>query len=87
MSRIGPAAGSRFGAICIAVQGEIECGDGWALAQDDDWTTLMVVDGLGHGSLAAVAAESAQRLGSTQASIDRRWTVAIDALLAGFAAD
>ena len=61
MSRIGPAAGSRFGAICIAVQGEIECGDGWALAQDDDWTTLMVVDGLGHGSLAAVAAESAQR--------------------------
>jgi anti-sigma regulatory factor (Ser/Thr protein kinase) len=61
MSRVGPVAGARFGAISIPVQGETECGDGWALAQDHDWATLMVVDGLGHGSFAAVAAERAQR--------------------------
>jgi anti-sigma regulatory factor (Ser/Thr protein kinase) len=60
LSRVGAAAGSRFGAISIPVQGETECGDGWALAQDHDWSTLMVVDGLGHGALAAVAAERAQ---------------------------
>ncbi|HEY6454207.1 MAG TPA: ATP-binding SpoIIE family protein phosphatase [Steroidobacteraceae bacterium] len=60
MARVGPVAGARFGAICIAVQGETECGDGWALAQDPDWTTLMVVDGLGHGTYAALAAECAQ---------------------------
>jgi anti-sigma regulatory factor (Ser/Thr protein kinase) len=61
MSRIGAVAGSRLGAISIPVQGEIECGDGWALAQDQNGTTLMVVDGLGHGSLAAAAAECAHR--------------------------
>jgi anti-sigma regulatory factor (Ser/Thr protein kinase) len=62
MSRVGPVAGSRFGAISIALQGETECGDGWALAQDHDCATLMVVDGLGHGTFAAAAAECAQRV-------------------------
>ena len=61
MSRVGAVAGSRFGAISIPVQGETECGDGWALAQHHDCATLMVVDGLGHGTLAAAAAECAQR--------------------------
>jgi anti-sigma regulatory factor (Ser/Thr protein kinase) len=61
MARIGPAAGSRFGAISIPVHGETECGDGWALAEDPEGATLMVVDGLGHGSFAAIAAEGAQR--------------------------
>jgi AcrR family transcriptional regulator len=32
------------------------------------------------------AAESARRLGTSKASVDRRWAVAIDALLDGFAA-
>lgn len=60
MSRIGTSAASRFGAISIAVKGEVECGDGWALAHVADAISVMVVDGLGHGSLAAAAAESAQ---------------------------
>jgi anti-sigma regulatory factor (Ser/Thr protein kinase) len=59
MSRVGAAPASRFGAISIAVKGEIECGDAWALAQDTQTISLMVVDGLGHGSFAAAAAESA----------------------------
>jgi AcrR family transcriptional regulator len=46
---------------------------------------------IAHALMALVqglaAAESSQRLGSTQASIDRRWGLAIDALLTGFAED
>jgi len=59
MSRIGASPASRFGAISIPLKGETECGDGWALAQEAATTCLMVVDGLGHGSFAALAAESA----------------------------
>jgi anti-sigma regulatory factor (Ser/Thr protein kinase) len=61
MSRVGTQAAARFGAVSIAVTGEIECGDGWALAQEPDSLTLMLVDGLGHGAFAAAAAECAQR--------------------------
>jgi len=60
MSRIGASPASRFGAISIPLKGEIECGDGWTLAQEADSISVMVVDGLGHGSFAAIAAESAQ---------------------------
>jgi anti-sigma regulatory factor (Ser/Thr protein kinase) len=60
MSRVGASPASRFGAISIPLKGETECGDGWALAQETDSTTLMVIDGLGHGSFAAIAAECAQ---------------------------
>jgi anti-sigma regulatory factor (Ser/Thr protein kinase) len=60
MSRVGTRPGSRFGAVSIAVKGEIECGDSWALAEDQDSRCLMLVDGLGHGSFAAAAAERAQ---------------------------
>lgn len=46
---------------------------------------------IAHALMALVqglaAAESSQRLGSTQASTDRRWALAIDTLLAGFAGD
>lgn len=61
MSRVGGHATARFGAISLAVEGEIECGDGWALAQDADSLTVMLVDGLGHGTFAAAAAECAQK--------------------------
>ena len=61
MSRVSAQPASRFGAISIPVQGETECGDGWALAEQADSISLMVVDGLGHGAFAAIAAESAQQ--------------------------
>jgi anti-sigma regulatory factor (Ser/Thr protein kinase) len=66
MARVGAAvprgvgaarAGKRFGAINVAVAGETECGDKWRLAKGDGLTSLMVADGLGHGMLAAKAAE------------------------------
>ena len=48
-----------FGAISIALAGETECGDTWRIAGDDETVAMMVVDGLGHGPLAATAAQAA----------------------------
>ncbi len=49
----------QFGAICVPVQGEVECGDTWCIAADEQRMATLVVDGLGHGPLAAVAAQAA----------------------------
>lgn len=50
---------SAFGAVCIAVAGEIDCGDTWRIAQRDDAMAMMVCDGLGHGSAASLASQAA----------------------------
>ena len=47
------------GALCIAVGGESECGDGWALLRVDNKIRIIATDGLGHGPLAAKATEYA----------------------------
>jgi anti-sigma regulatory factor (Ser/Thr protein kinase) len=57
MARVGTGAAGRFGAVSVAMEGETECGDSWRLATDGDVTSAMVVDGLGHGPLAAQAAQ------------------------------
>ncbi len=62
-----PGAGSaqrsalplEFGAICVAIKGESECGDAWSVACDDHCVALLVADGLGHGPQAATAAKAA----------------------------
>jgi anti-sigma regulatory factor (Ser/Thr protein kinase) len=61
MPRVNPAAKamSEFGAICLAVSGEIECGDTWRIAEQDGETAILVADGLGHGPLAAAASRAA----------------------------
>jgi anti-sigma regulatory factor (Ser/Thr protein kinase) len=48
-----------LGAICLAVEGEIECGDSWRVAYDSATVGMMIADGLGHGALAAVASSAA----------------------------
>ena len=48
-----------IGAICIAVAGEIECGDTWRIAAHGDTIAIMLADGLGHGPLAANASRAA----------------------------
>ena len=53
------AGAARVGAVSLAAPHEIVCGDGWGFAQQGDLTSLMVVDGLGHGPLAAEAAQAA----------------------------
>ena len=60
MARIGSGQTLRYGAVCTAREGEIECGDTWRLAQDDaQRSALIVIDGLGHGPPAAAAAHLA----------------------------
>ena len=44
------------------ISGEQECGDGWSVRTTVDTVLLMVVDGLGHGILAAEAAREAEKI-------------------------
>ena len=48
-----------FGAVCVPLAGESECGDSWRIADDGARFSLLVADGLGHGALAASASRSA----------------------------
>jgi anti-sigma regulatory factor (Ser/Thr protein kinase) len=47
------------GALTVPLAGEDACGDGWGVACDPAGATLLAVDGLGHGPLAALAAQGA----------------------------
>lgn len=47
------------GVVCAPVDGEIACGDGWCVVQDEDRAMVLLVDGLGHGPDAAHAADVA----------------------------
>ena len=66
MARFGSTLGIRYGAVTVALEGEIECGDAWSLRQDSQGFALFVVDGLGHGTFAAEAARVA--VGAFEAS-------------------
>src|SRR5262245_2630464 len=55
----GAAPPVRVGAVCAPVQGETHSGDGWAAWSAGELTSILVVDGLGHGTEAAVAADTA----------------------------
>lgn len=48
-----------MGAVCVPVQGEQECGDSWAIETIGGRQVVLVVDGLGHGPEAAIAAQVA----------------------------
>ena len=52
-------SGLAIGARQAPKSGETECGDAWAHAICGRWERLCLVDGLGHGPLAAVAAQEA----------------------------
>jgi anti-sigma regulatory factor (Ser/Thr protein kinase) len=60
--RASPAKGAgrlELGARQAPKRGEFECGDAWACARVGRWDRVCVVDGLGHGPLAASAARDA----------------------------
>jgi anti-sigma regulatory factor (Ser/Thr protein kinase) len=60
--RVAPRpSGARLavGARRAAMRGEVECGDAWDHASAGRWERLCMVDGLGHGPLAAVASAAA----------------------------
>lgn len=54
-----PTASVHFGTLSVPLRGELECGDSWSIAQDDVRHSVLVIDGLGHGPLAAAAASAA----------------------------
>lgn len=47
-----------LGVVCVPYPGEHECGDAWAVRATPEGATAMVVDGLGHGPIAAQAARA-----------------------------
>jgi serine phosphatase RsbU (regulator of sigma subunit) len=59
VSKGGPL---QIGVVSEPISGEEFCGDGWAVRDLADTPLLMVVDGLGHGILAAEAAREAERV-------------------------
>lgn len=50
-----PASRFRIGGIATSAPGEFVCGDAWAAVADGDMATVVVADGLGHGTAAAEA--------------------------------
>lgn len=59
---------SSWGAVCVPMSGEEVCGDDWIVIERPNALCGMVVDGLGHGPLAASAATTAIRL--VEANVD-----------------
>ena len=57
-----PDSPLELGSINLAVAGEIECGDTWRVADGGSRVSLLVADGLGHGPLAATAAQAAAQV-------------------------
>jgi anti-sigma regulatory factor (Ser/Thr protein kinase) len=51
-----------YGAVCLPVSSETHNGDGWAINQYPNTSRVLVVDGLGHGPMAEVAAHEAIRI-------------------------
>ena len=51
----GPLA---VGVVCVPYPGETVCGDAWMVAQQEERCLMLVVDGLGHGPVAAEAAHA-----------------------------
>jgi anti-sigma regulatory factor (Ser/Thr protein kinase) len=51
-----------LGVVSVPIKGEDVCGDGWGAKKTADSILFMVVDGLGHGILAAEAAREAERI-------------------------
>ena len=56
-----PACPFEIGAICVPKPGQIACGDAWAAFTERDRLVVAVIDGLGHGPIAAEASEAAVR--------------------------
>ena len=68
----GPGRSPRhkIGVVRLPIAGESVCGDDWAMAERDGYSFLMMVDGLGHGFLAAEAASLAVTVFRAQSTLE-----------------
>jgi anti-sigma regulatory factor (Ser/Thr protein kinase) len=72
----------RIGVVSVPMPGESACGDGCAIRRSADETVLLVVDGLGHGPLAAQSADAAvNALAGSERSEPREIIFEIDGAL------
>ncbi|GAC1471395.1 MAG: anti-sigma regulatory factor [Isosphaeraceae bacterium] len=62
-------SGLEFGAVSLPLAGEDACGDHWAIAEVEERTLVLVVDGLGHGPQAADAARDAVQVFRERAAL------------------
>lgn len=53
------APGMEFGMVCLPMPGQEVSGDGWGVERIQEKSTCVLVDGLGHGPDAAIAAQAA----------------------------
>lgn len=60
----------RWAGIATALDNDDECGDAWAVVDDGARTTVIVVDGLGHGPAAAEASRAAVTAFESAADVD-----------------
>ena len=56
--RTRPSGRFVHGAVSVPAAGETLCGDDWAIVQRDGQASVLVVDGLGHGPDAEIAAQA-----------------------------
>lgn len=56
------AAQAAWGAVAVPKPGEEACGDSWAVEPNENGLTMIVADGLGHGTQAAEASGQAVRI-------------------------
>ena len=60
----------KVGVVCLPLAGEQACGDAWSAIDAGGCTTLLVVDGLGHGPEAARASQAAITLTEAAATAE-----------------
>jgi anti-sigma regulatory factor (Ser/Thr protein kinase) len=57
-----PASRLEVGAVCLPKHERDSCGDNWAIQSQPDRASILLADGLGHGPMAAAAADEAARI-------------------------
>lgn len=65
-----PPGAASFGGVCVAKPGEDVAGDAWTMQAVNGHQRMLVVDGLGHGTGAATAAQAALRVAEQGAALD-----------------
>ena len=72
LARLGGRRTPAVDGLALAMAGETASGDAWGTVADGEFTTILLVDGLGHGDDAATAANAARARARDRAGRRRR---------------